>query len=71
MVSLLDLWLCIGIVFASKEESSEVSSHLMIVQEQIDHVKQEAQDIPNSQDANDSLTTSRVAEDNAMDRYWR
>ena len=65
----LESWLCIPIVLASKAEASEVSSHFVVVQEQIDHVEQQAQHIPNRQDVDNSLTDWPVHEDKAINVY--
>ena len=55
---------------ASKAEAGEVSSHFVIVQEKIDHIQQQAEEIPNRQALHKGITDWPVHGDNAVDGQW-
>ena len=51
----------------SKEEASEVSSHFVVVQEQINHVEQQAEEIPNHQAMRNDKAAFSIDHDNTYD----
>ena len=62
-------WLFVPIVSASKTKASEVSSHFVVVQKQIDHIEQQTEEIPNRHALRKHMTDWPVHGDNATNVY--